>query len=78
VDPLQTPATIFAATASKVYISRDSAKTWTRASNGLPVGIHAHSGYGRTLQWVRDGQGSHVYFASFGRSIWSITTKETW
>jgi hypothetical protein len=78
VDPSQTPATIFVATSNKVYISRDSARSWIRASKGLPETVLAKGDSGRALHWVRDSEGSHVYLASFGRSIWSISTKEMW
>lgn len=73
VDPTQTPATLFAATSNKVYISRDSASTWSRASKGLP-----EVASGTALKWVRDAAGSHVYMPTFGRSVWSISTRETW
>jgi hypothetical protein len=73
VDPNQTPATIFAASTSKVYISRDSAKTWTCASLGLPEAVQCQA-----LHWVRNTKTSQVFLATYGRSIWGISTKETW
>jgi hypothetical protein len=73
VDPGQNPATIFAATSSKVYVSRDSARTWIRASLNLPEAVQCQA-----LHWVRDAEAAHVYLATFGRSIWGIQTRETW
>jgi hypothetical protein len=71
-DPAQTPATIFASTTNKIYISRDSAKTWVRASLGLPESISWQA-----IHCVRDSLGSHVYLPTYGRSVWTIATKET-
>jgi hypothetical protein len=73
VDPTHSPATVFAATSSKIYISRDSARTWVRASNGLPQAVQC-----KGLACVRDGSASHVYMATYGRSIWGISSKERW
>jgi hypothetical protein len=73
VDPTRSPATIFAATSSKVYISRDSSRTWTRASKGLPQALLCEG-----LVWVGASVASQVYLATYGRSIWGISTRETW
>ena len=60
------PRALLAATDDAVYISRENADTWQRASMGLPR--RAHCG---DLRFVIDSMGSTaVYLGTFGRSLW--------
>jgi hypothetical protein len=73
VDTETTPPTIFVASRRAVYISRDSANSWQRASKNLPASIWCEG-----IQCVRDSAGAHAYLATFGRSVWIADAKEGW
>jgi hypothetical protein len=72
-DPTTTPATIFVAGESTVFVSNDFGKSWLAASNGLPLPIHCCD-----LRWVDDGAGQHLYLSTYGRSAWIADKREIW
>lgn len=58
--------TLLAATDDRVFISYDEAKTWGRASKGLPRCPHCAD-----LRFVKDHRGAQrIYLGTFGRSLW--------
>jgi len=63
------PKTIFAATDSCVYVSRDNGDTWQNASQGLPKRPHCAD-----LCFALDsgGAATHLYLSTFGRSVWQF------
>lgn len=62
----QVPRALLAATDDAVYISRENADTWQRASIGLPRRPHCGD-----LRFVIDSMGTmKVYLGTFGRSLW--------
>jgi hypothetical protein len=59
--------TLLATTDAHVWMSYDEARTWTRASQGLPRRPHCAD-----IRFVKDHDGSqHLYLASYGRSVWA-------
>jgi len=59
--------TLLATTDAHVWISYDEARTWNRASQGLPRRPHCAD-----IRFVKDHDGSqHLYLATYGRSVWA-------
>jgi hypothetical protein len=66
IDRTTSPATLFVATDSNVYISRDMGNTWQLASLGLPQRPHCAG-----LQFAAPRAGVHyLYLSTYGRSVW--------
>lgn len=62
------PRALLAATDDAVYISRENADTWQKASAGLPKRAHCSD-----LRFVIDNLGSMtIYLGTFGRSLWMV------
>ncbi len=66
MDRTTNPPTLFAATDSRVYVSRDSGGTWQSASQGLTRRPHCAD-----LRFVNQSDGAHfLYLSTYGRSVW--------
>jgi hypothetical protein len=66
MDRTTNPPTLFAATDSRVYVSRDGGVTWQSASIGLPRRSHCAD-----LRFVAQTDGRrYLYLSTYGRSVW--------
>ena len=62
----RTTKVLFAATDSRVYLSRDNGDSWQSASHGLPRRPHCAD-----LRFVAQPDGArYVYLSTYGRSVW--------
>ena len=65
IDVVDGDPVVYAATDAKVYASGNRGDSWQDVSNGLPKRPHCSD-----LRLVQDGDGTHLYLSTFGRSLW--------
>ncbi len=65
IDVVDGEPVVYLATDAKVYASGDYGKSWQDVSSGLPKRPHCSD-----LRLVQDGDGTHLYLSTFGRSLW--------
>ena len=67
IDRVASPPTLFAATDSRVFVSRDEGDTWLLATTGLPKRAHCTS---LATGALRKNGGRYLYLGTYGRSVW--------
>ena len=65
IDVVDGDPVVYLATDASVYASGDEGKSWQDVSSGLPKRPHCSD-----LRLVQDGDGTHLYLSTFGRSLW--------
>ena len=65
IDAVDGDPVVYVATDANVYASGDGGDSWQDVSTGLPKRPHCSD-----LRLVQDGDGTHLYLSTFGRSLW--------
>jgi hypothetical protein len=65
IDVVDGDPVVYAATDANVYASDNAGDSWHDVSDGLPKRPHCSD-----LRLVQDGEGTHLYLSTFGRSLW--------
>jgi hypothetical protein len=66
IDRVTSPATLYACTDNRVFVSRDEGDTWLLANKDLPSRVHCTS----FAIGAERFSGRYLYLATYGRSVW--------